>query len=273
MSKEKKQKRGLVYKIIFLLALCLFIYSGSKLGYNLWQQHEQKSQVSKLQKIVHYDQKKTNLDKFTVDFEKLKKINPDVVGWIVVEDTNISFPVVKGKDNEYYLHKNFEKQDNYAGAIFMDYEADNTFNRPFENVFIYGHNVQYGGMFSELEKYCDKGSGESFYKKHPYVYYYSPEGCYKLQVFSAYVANGNLKGQKRFANAQEYQEYIDKVKSKSRYDTGTNMSSKDKMITLYTCSYENNTPFTKQYDDTKRYYIHCKMIKALDREMPFNVVR
>ena len=40
-----------------------------------------------------------------VDWNELKAINPDIVGWIYVDALpTINYPVLKGEDNEYYLH-------------------------------------------------------------------------------------------------------------------------------------------------------------------------
>ncbi len=124
--------------------------------------HEEKVETNQVREIVNAPTSEKGLDSFKVDFDKLKKINSDIVGWIVVEDTEISYPVVKGSDNEYYLNHTYKKSSNYAGAIFMDYAQDATLSTPYENVFIYGHNVYHGTMFAELENYCDKKTGAAF---------------------------------------------------------------------------------------------------------------
>lgn len=272
IEKKKKGKGVWIRRIILIVAICVFLVSGIQLGKIIWQQHQNAKEVDSLYELVDYN-KKTDLNSFNIDFDKLRKINPEIVGWIVVKDTSISLPVVQGKDNTTYLHKTFKGYDNYNGAIFMDASADSTFNRPFENIFIYGHNVKDGDirMFAELEKYCDKKTGKKFFEKHPYVYYYTPHGNYKLKVFSAYAGDGNLQGQRQFNDAQSYEAYIKQVEAKSRYKTGVKMDANDKMMTLYTCSYEDNNPFVTGYDDKKRYYIHCKLIKALNSEMPKNI--
>lgn len=53
-----------------------------------------------------------------VDFDALRKINPDVVGWIYIPDTEINYPIVQAKDNSTYLHRTFRGKDSYVGAIF-----------------------------------------------------------------------------------------------------------------------------------------------------------
>lgn len=277
MGKEKNKKKGIISKLIFIIALCVFVYSGFNLAKNFYEKYKEKEETTELQKIVNIKKDDTGdskkLEKMTIDFKKLQKINPDIVGWIVVEDTQISYPVVKGDDNVYYLNHSFKKEPLYTGAIFMDHDASADMNTQFENTFIYGHNVYHGTMFAELEKYSDKKTGASFRKKHPYVYYYTPKGNYKLEVFSSYVADGDVSKQKKFANADEYEKYLDKITKMSRYDTGVKVDAKDKIVTLYACSYENRANPLSSYDDNMRIYVHCKLIKALDGEMPYNVVK
>lgn len=272
MSKKKKEKKAVgpvrkwIERIIFVVAICVFIYAGFNL-YTIWKaNNEEAKETERLRETVNAPTKEAELDKFTVNFTELQAINPDVVGWIVVLDTAISYPVVKGSDNEYYLDHTFEKKTNYAGSIFMDYQ--NSADLSDLNTFIYGHNVHHGTMFAELEEYMDA----DFFAAHPYVYYYTPTGNYKLQVFSGYVAKADSPSHRLFfSGSEDYQNYLTYVQGLSRYDSGVEVSSTDHIITLYTCSYENgqNPSNTEaQYID-ERYFIHCKIVEALSGEMPY----
>ena len=62
-----------------------------------------------------------------VDFDALKAVNPDTVGWIKIEGTSIDYPVVQTDNNEKYLYTTFEGEESQWGAVFLDY-TDN-FNR------------------------------------------------------------------------------------------------------------------------------------------------
>ena len=272
-NKEKKQRkpvsktRKIIEGIILVVAVCVFIYAASNL-FTIWNANSKEiAEIERIREEMAVPTAEEELDNWSPDFAKLQETNPDVVGWIVVLDTEISYPVVKGSDNEYYLDHTFEKKSNYAGAIFMDYRNKGDLSDL--NTFIYGHNVHHGTMFAELANYME----QDFFEKHPYVYYYTPTGNYKLQVFSAYVDKGDALSYQNgvnVADADAYQSYIDYVKGLSRYDSGVELTVSDHMITLYTCSYENgenpsNTD-VEYIDD--RYYIHCKVIEALSGEMP-----
>ena len=58
-----------------------------------------------------------------IDWEKLKKINPDIVGWIKVPGTKIDYPVLQGSRWNEYLHKDYKGEYCYAGSIFLQPET------------------------------------------------------------------------------------------------------------------------------------------------------
>jgi len=181
-----------------------------------------------------------------VDFSELEKINSDVVGWIVMEGTQVNYPIVQSKDNSFYLNHSFDKKWNSLGSIFMDYRSKNNFSD--YNTFIYGHHTKNGSMFGELYKYMD----ESFYKEYPFYYLYTPTGNYKVEIISAYLDSAESDSYvQSFSTNEEYKNYIKLIKDKSNYKTDTELDIEtDKIITLYSCSHESN----RRKSD--RYYIH-----------------
>ena len=80
-----------------------------------------------------------------VDFESLQKVNEDIIGWIRVSALGISYPIAQSTDNDYYLHRTFERVDNFAGCIFMEYQNHSDFSD--KNTIIYGHNMKNGSCF------------------------------------------------------------------------------------------------------------------------------
>lgn len=252
--------KKIIEKIILVVAVIIFVYAAVNLFQIFWANHEEKEETEKVREIVKVPEDEEKLDTFSVNFDELKAINPDIVGWIVVKDTSISYPIVQSSNNDYYLNHTFEKKSNYAGSIFMDYTASPDFSDL--NTFIYGHNVYHGTMFAELSNYVK----ESFFNKHPYVYLYTPQGNYKLRVFSAYVDDAQSDSYRMsFTSTEDYQNYLNTIISKSRYDSKVVMSASDRIVTLYTCSYENgqNPDNTEAEYINERYFIHCKIIKEL----------
>lgn len=119
-----------------------------------------------------------------VDFATLKESIPDLVGWIYGEDTAISYPVVQGEDNDYYLSHMADGRSNTSGAIFMD--TRNQAHTPLSNEILYGHHMKNGSMFAGLLRY----KKQSYYETHPSFYYITEEKNYRLEILRAGVTNG-----------------------------------------------------------------------------------
>jgi len=106
-----------------------------------------------------------------IDWVALRHLNPDIVGWLVVEDTTIDYPIVRGWDNEWYLHRTVTGERNASGSIFMDYRNDTGFFDP--HTLIFGHNMQNGAMFAGLHDF----TGGTFR-------IYTPHRVLEYEVFS-----------------------------------------------------------------------------------------
>ena len=111
---------------------------------------------------------------FTVDFESLQQINPDIAAWLRIPGV-LDYPVVQGTDNSYYLHHTFRKEYNIAGSIFLD--ARNTADFSDSKNIIYGHNMRDGSMFHVLRKFQNL----DFYQENREIWLYLPDGS--VQVY------------------------------------------------------------------------------------------
>jgi len=109
---------------------------------------------------------------------QLQMINPDCIGWIQIEGTSIDYPIVLGKDNNTYLHTTFSGNENYSGAIFMDYRCRAGFDDPV--AILYGHNMKDGSMFADLNRYLENGYREA----HPKFTITTLDG--KTRVYTIY---------------------------------------------------------------------------------------
>lgn len=97
-----------------------------------------------------------------VDFNKLEEINPDVIAWIEIPGLEISYPVVQGRDNDYYLHHLITGENHKSGSIFMDFQNQEDLSD--RNTIIYGHNMKDGSMFGTLNQY----QSQALYRNYPY---------------------------------------------------------------------------------------------------------
>lgn len=84
--------------------------------------------------------------------------------------------IVQGKDNEEYLHMDYNKKKSSSGTIFLDHGCDKSFIS--DNNIIYGHHMKNGTMFAKLLKFRE----ESFLKKHHVIILYTPKKTMHLKV-------------------------------------------------------------------------------------------
>lgn len=182
-----------------------------------------------------------------VDFDKLKKTNSDTVGWINVSGTNINYPVVQTKDNTYYLTHSFDKTYNKAGWVFMDYR--NKMDNINKNTIIYAHSRVNNTMFGSLNKTLKK---DWYNNKNNHMIRLSTENTNSMwQIFSVYtVPNTNDYIKTVFNNDDEFLDFINLIKNRSKFDFATDVNISDNIITLSTC-----------YKTNERVVVHAKLIK------------
>ena len=167
-----------------------------------------------------------------VDFEQLAEVNPDVVGWILIEDTLINYPVVQGSDNSYYLKHTFEGKSNAAGTIFLDAGCAGDFSG--ENSVLYGHHMKNKSMFAGLVKY----KKQAFYDAHSQAYLLTPTAYYKIQFFSGYVSGTSGSAWTIDFEEGEYGVWLEEIRERSCFDSEYAPTEADRIVTLSTCSYE-----------------------------------
>ena len=220
-GKRANRKRSLVSNIILVIAVCVFAFSAYKL-INIYSEYhkgdkeydsiveeaveKQAPEEDKVQEgEAEQEQKPKVHSSLKVNFDKLRKVNKDVVGWIQFDEPErINYPIVKGEDNDKYLTTTYEGKKNSSGAIFMD--ANNNGEFADRNTFIYGHNMKNGSMFGQLRKYKTK----DYYEQNPYFYIYTPDGKeVKYQIFAVCIVEDTSKSYTRFYNSDaEYLDYL-----------------------------------------------------------------
>ena len=165
---------------------------------------------------------------YSIDFKKLKSINPDVIGYIEIEEIDTRYLVVKGNNNSYYLNHNLEKEYSNSGWIFMDYRN----NMSDKNIIIYGHNMKDGSMFGKLRTLLYKrGSG--------IINLYLEDGKHEYKIFSTYISDyEDYYLSTSFNSDIDFTNYLSVINGRSNYDYGFSFDSNDYILTLSTC-YKN----------------------------------
>lgn len=167
-----------------------------------------------------------------VDFVSLRMLNPDVVGWIYIEGTQINYPIVQADDNDYYLYRLISGEQNSSGSIFLDARASELFQS--RNHPIYGHNMKNGSMFADITDYVD----QSFFEAHPVALLMTPNGNYKVRIFSCYITDAWDDSWQIAFNGSEYGQWLNEIQRKSYLSTDVKPTETDRILTFSTCTYE-----------------------------------
>lgn len=186
-----------------------------------------------------------------VDFTELIKKNEDTVGWINVNNTNINYPVVQSTDNNYYLTHSYDKKENEAGWVFLDYRNNKDFTS--KNNIIYAHSRLDKTMFGSLSKVLK----QSWYKdkSNHIIRLSTPTEDSLWQIFSVYVIKEETYYiTTSWSSDTEYLDFLNTIKERSKYNFNTELNINDKILTLSTC-----------YSDTERTVVHAKLIKKNKR--------
>ena len=236
-----------MFLIVIFTIICLIGVIYSLVNIINWKRdvNDNKDIIDEVKKSITINGKD---DSIKIDFKSLKEQNSDTIAYLKVNGTNIDYVVVKGNDNSYYLKHNFNKKYNIAGWIFADYR--NLFDETDKNIVIFGHNMKDGSMFGALKNVLDKSWQEN--KDNLKITLITEKGQYKYQVFSTYsITPEDYYINTIFNSDDEYFKFINEIKSRSNYDYDVEVDSKDKVLTLSSCT----------DDGKKRVVLHARLIE------------
>ena len=238
VSKNMKIRR-MASNVIMVCLAAIMVVSGFKVFTILKNYKADRDVYSKIAEAAGDIEK-------GVDFDALRKINPDVIGWLIYDDTVIDYPVVQGENNDVYLSMLFDRTWGGCGTLFADAVTEAPF-RQF-NTIIYGHHMRDGSMFNCLKLLKDP----AWTADHPRLKLYTPDGDYYLEVWAflnqpsdsdIYLTN--------MTSEEKKAEYITLVENLASYTTGVKVTTDDMLVLLSTCAYE--------YQNA-RYIVVCKMV-------------
>ena len=253
-EQKKKKKSDVLLTIALIVAIAVFCYAAFNL-YHIYTEYKKGTdEYNQIEEMAVTERDADSAEvagpsaqikpPIEVDFDKLKSVNEDVVGWIYVDALpDISYPIVKGKDNQTYLHQTYEKNYNFAGTIFVDYENSGDFSDC--NTLVYGHNMKNGSMFGHLKKFRED---DKLYKQDKYFWILTPERNYRYEIITAYTTGVNSDTYTLFKGpGEEFEKYLETIKGYSEIQTDdTDLTIKDKIVTLSTCTGNESTRFVVQ---------------------------
>ena len=261
MSENKAANRKLVLLLIIVVSIIILIVCALRLSLYSLDAYEDSLDNAKLKKMVGESSvtltqdfetgryvvsdegsasaapgEKQVLDKYRTLYD----MNPDIVGWISIDGTNVDYPVMQTVyDEEYYLHRNYYKEETKSGLPFMDNRCITRL--PSTNLIIYGHNMKSGAMFADLLKYESK----SYYEKHKFIRFDTIYEEAMYEIIAVFKSNVSYVGENTFKfynfiqadTPEEFENYYNTIRSMSLYDIEATAVSSDYLITLSTCEY------------------------------------
>lgn len=246
-KKQKKKNKNFFNGIIYLILIGLLIYSGIKIFKWNKENSNNNNITDKINEAVTVEKNSEGKEDFNINFNMLKKQNEDTVAWIKVNNTNVKYPVVKAKDNSFYLTHSFDKSNNSAGWIFADYK--NKFDDTDKNIVIYGHNRRDGSMFSSLKNALNPNWYNNDLNRNILLYTENKE--YNYEIFSIYkIESEDYYIKTEFNDENDFEDFLNTITKRSVQDFGVNVSKDDSILTLSTCA--NNNKY--------RVVIHAKKV-------------
>ncbi|MFD0677663.1 MULTISPECIES: class B sortase [unclassified Paenibacillus] len=165
-------------------------------------------------------------------FQGLLAVNSDILGWIKIGDTQVDYLIVRAEDNEYYLTRNYKREEAKAGSIFMDFRNNVTAVSP--NTILYGHRMKDGSMFGDLKKYMDR----EFFEAHQLISMDTLYHRYDVEVFSVYYTTTDFNYiETEFDTPEDQLRFYERIRERSMYKTGVVLTEQDRVLTLSTCDY------------------------------------
>lgn len=281
-KKKKKKNSGLFLprrgdsflevfrKIVFLSSSAVFIVCLGLIGNYFWENHQNAMLMDEMQSLYVDDPAEDPTEDMQTSTEQevyeyyglmasaknLLEVNPDVVGWISIPDTKISYPVLQRKHpdpdetepNDYYLTRNIRNEETRAGSIFLDYRANfdyvenNRLVAPNSgNLVIYGHNMRDYSMFGSLKEYVNTAG---YYENHPIVEFNSNYRKYVFKIFAMIIVDIDDQTETRFdywnkldfADEADYYDFVNEIKRRTIRTTEVDVQYGDQLLALSTCN-------------------------------------
>lgn len=167
-----------------------------------------------------------------IDLEALREVNGDVAGWIAIPGTAVSYPLLQGANNDYYLTHNWKKEYNSSGSVYLSCDAGGDLTD--FHTLIYGHHMRNETMFGSLKYYL---KDPDYRRQHPSIYIVLDDVICRYDIF-AILDTDIYSFVYRLDIVENHleEEFLQYCKDSSVYDTGVTASAGDRIVSLSTCT-------------------------------------
>lgn len=233
---NKKKLKKIILLVLFMFFLSVMIYEGIKI-YKWFNENKQvENSLKEIERAVTINGNINEINSYNIEFEILKQQNPDTIGYLKVNGTDIQYPVVKTSNNDYYLTHNYDKSYSSAGWVFMDYRNNNDIAD--KNIIIYGHNRRDKIMFGTLKNVLTQEWLNN--SQNQTILFITEKEKAEYQVFSVYqIQNEDYYLTTQFKSNEEFQNFISKIQSRSIKKFEVPVNADDQILTLSTCANNN----------------------------------
>ncbi len=216
----------IIYIFILVVCVCLVLL--------YFKRKEDRETIKELEEMVISKEIEIIDDKTVKDYideVKNKYNNDDIKGILSIDGLDVSIPIVKGNDNNYYLKHAVNKSKSVMGSVFIDYRNDTDSKQ----INIYGHNsTRFNPPFKVLEGYLD----QSYYKEHKYFEFMVDDEVRKYQIFSVIIAekkDSEEHMQFNYKKESDWLKHYQRLKKRSKYKIDVDINKEDKIMVLQTC--------------------------------------
>ncbi len=268
--KKKPRNSKILSSVILVIAIGVFLFAVINIGLIISRYIKESNHNDNIEDLIIIEEINSSTTEITVDginypnispslnidFDSLKSINENGIGWVSVPTVDIEYPIVQGSDNDFYLDHSFDNSFAWTGAIFLDYRNSMDLTDP--HSFIYGHHMHDGTMFADLLKY---ESEDFFIENQGYNYFYvyleDHINVYEICAVCDVTFTDNQYAFRIGTNDSfSTTDYMDYIHSIELYDTGVEVDDDDTIVTLFTCQGDSSSKV--------RHMIHGKLITELD---------
>lgn len=177
------------------------------------EQEEQESDLTRLQ---------AHLARFAAEY-------PETMAWLLLPDTEMDYPVMAGRDNQFYLEHLPDGSRNALGSLFLDCRVD----KDSPHLIIYGHNGLGGNMFGLLKQY----ESSEYFAEHKTLTIAMADSVYVCPIFSVRRVQADSDSYRlNFEDQDALTDYAERAVVNSLYPTGVNPDGITRVLTLSTCT-------------------------------------
>ena len=217
-------------KILGFLAAVLILLMLLYGGYSLWDTYMLYHDAFADNDLLKFKPSGDDTDNPTL--EELQKINPDVCGWITIDDTHIDYPVVRGETDMEYINKDVYGEFSLSGSIFLDCRNQPDFSDSYS--LVYGHHMDNGAMFGDIVEFVNK----DYFEEHRTGTLYLPGKTYTVKLFACVKANASdsMIYNPDIQTVGSMPEFLSYIKENSVQYRDIGVNAEDLVIGLSTCA-------------------------------------